>query len=408
MRKTPGAAVVSALAVAVLGLSACGNPNGSNTSTSSDQPPLRIVITSSLSTSGVSANDQTAISAAKAAVATVNAAGGVLGKPIELNVVEIANDPTSAVSKLQEQWTGANKPVIYLQVGASTIASATLPIATQNKVVSFNQAPTADSGDPSKFPYNFDLSPSTPNYAQGFCPELKSMNAKSIGIIYNDTPFAESLTGEIQKACSAAGLTVVGREKFKTDSLDVTPQLSALQAKNPDVLVVSSYGAPSGYVLQGRAKLGWKVPIVGDNAFMVSPVVNSAPPAGMLGTASEENIRAEVFQSTVYQANQPAALTNMITEMKKNGNIPAPLIVAYAYDEVILAAEGAKAAGSTTDAAKIAKAIEGLPPGGPKTAVFPAYHFSSTSHSANVDASSFKFTAPTKVIDGQFGAPGSS
>jgi branched-chain amino acid transport system substrate-binding protein len=407
MRKTPGAAVASALAVAVLGLSACGN-SSDNSSNSSDQPPLRMVITSSLSTSGVSANDKTAISAAKAAVATVNAAGGVLGKPVELSVVEIGNDPTSAVSKLQQKWTSSDKPAIYLQVGASTIASATLPIASQNKVVSFNQAPTADSGNPKKFPYNFDLSPSTPNYAEAFCPELKSMNAKSIGIIYNDTPFAESLTREIQKQCGAAGLTVVGREKFKPDSLDVTPQLSALQAKNPDVLVVSSYGAPSGYVLQGRAKLGWKVPIVGDNAFMVSPVVNTPPPAGMLGTPAEENIRAEVFQSTVYQQNQPEALTNMIAKMKENGPIPAPLIVGYAYDEVILAAEGAKAAGTTTDAAKIAKAIQGLPPGGPKTAVFPAYHFSPDSHSANVEVSSFKFTAPTKVIDGQFGAPGSS
>jgi len=408
MRKTPGAALVSAMAVAVLGLSACGNSSGNNTNSSSDQPPLRIVITSSLSTSGVSANDQTALLAAKAAVATINAAGGVLGKPVELSTVEIANDPTSAVSKLQQQWTSANKPVIYLQVGASTIASATLPIASQNKVVSFNQAPTATSGDPSKFPYNFDLSPSTPNYAEAFCPELKKMNAKSFGIIYNDTPFAESLTGEIQKQCSAAGLTVVGREKFATNSLDVTPQLSALQAKNPDVLVVSSYGAPSGYVLQGRAKLGWNVPLLGDNAFMVSPVVNSSPPTGMLGTSSENNVRAEVFQSTVYRSDQPQALSNMIAKMKANGNIPAPLIVAYAYDEVILAAEGAKAAGSTTDAAKIAKAIEGLKPGGPATAVFPAYHFSSTSHSANVDASAFVFTAPTKVIDGQFGAPGSS
>jgi branched-chain amino acid transport system substrate-binding protein len=407
MRKTPGAVLVAATAVAVLGLSACAS-SGADNSSSADQPPLRIVITSSLSTSGVSANDQTAISAAKAAVATVNAAGGVLGKPVELTVVEVANDPTSAVSKLQQQWTSAKKPAIYLQVGASTIGSATLPIATQNKVVSFNQAPTATSGDPAKFPYNFDLSPSTPNYAEAFCPELKKMNAKSFGIIYNDTPFAESLTSQIQKQCGAAGLTVVGREKFKTDSLDVTPQLSALQAKNPDVLVVSSYGAPSGYVLQGRAKLGWKVPLLGDNAFMVSPVVNNPPPAGMLGTPAEADVRAEVFQSTVYRADQPAALTNMIEKMKANGRIPAPLIVAYAHDEVILAAEGAAAAGTTTDAAKIAKAIEGLAPGEPKTAVFPAYHFSATSHSANVDVSSFVFTAPTKVIDGQFGAPGSS
>jgi len=401
VRKTLGAA----LAVAALAISACSS-SGSGGGDKADQPPLRIVMTSSITSAGVGANDKTAIMAAKAAVATINAAGGVLGKPVELSVIDIAGDATTAVTKLQQQWTSSKKPIIYLQVGQSTIAKATLPIATQNKVVSFNQSPTDTSGDPSKSPYNFDLSPSTPNYAEAFCPEMKKMNAKTFGIIYNDSPFAEGLTSEVAKQCQAAGLTMVGREKFKLDALDVTPQLSALQAKNPDVLVVSSYGAPSGYVLQGRDKLGWDVPILGDNAFMVSPVVNTPPPDGMLGTDKEKDVKAEVFQSTVYDANAPAPLKDMITEMKKQGTIPAPLIVAYMHDAVVLAAAGAEAAGTTTDAAKIAKAIEGLKPGGPKTAIFPAYHFTSSSHSANVDVTSFLFTAPTKVIDGQFGAPG--
>ena len=402
MRKSLGAA----LAVVALGVAACSSSGGD--STQSGSAPLRIIMTSSVTEPGVGANDQTAIMAAKAAVQTINAAGGVLGKPVELSVVDIAGDPTTAVTKLQQAWSGSKKPSIYLQVGASTIAQATLPIASQNKVVSMNQAPTDTSGDPSKFPYNFDFSPSTPNYAEAFCPEMKAMNAKTFGIVYNDTPFAESITGEIAKQCVAAGLQMVGREKFKADALDVTPQLSTLQAKHPDVLVVSSYGAPSGYVLQGLDRLGWHPPVLGDNAFMVSPVVNTAPPKGMLGTSVEKGVKAEVFKSTVYSADQSAALNNMITKMKAQGTIPAPLIVAYTYDEVILAAAGAEAAKTTTDGAKIAKAIEGLPAGGPKTAIFPAYHFSPTSHSANVDATAFLFTVPTKVIDGQFGAPGAS
>jgi branched-chain amino acid transport system substrate-binding protein len=74
VRKT----LCAVLAVAVLGISACGNSAG-NTSNNSDQPPLRIVMTSSVTSAGVGANDRTAIMAAKAAIETVNAAGGVLG-----------------------------------------------------------------------------------------------------------------------------------------------------------------------------------------------------------------------------------------------------------------------------------------------------------------------------------------
>ena len=96
-----------------------------------------------------------------------------------------------------------------------------LPIASQAKVVTFNISPTDTSGNPSSFPYNFDLSPSTANYAEAFCPELKKMGAKSFALIHGDDPFADSITDEISKQCSAAGLKVTGNQAFKPDSLDV-------------------------------------------------------------------------------------------------------------------------------------------------------------------------------------------
>jgi branched-chain amino acid transport system substrate-binding protein len=350
-------------------------------------------------------NATTAVNAAKAAIATINKNGGVLGHDVELDVQDDAGTPTTAVTKLTSALNGSKKPAVLMQADASPEATALLPLTTQNKIVSFNQAPTADSGDPSKNPYNFDLSPSTANYAAAFCPQMKKDGAKTFGIIHGDSAFADSETDEVAKQCVAAGLQLVGNEKFALTALDVTPQLSALQAKKPDVLMASSYGAPSGYVLQGLDRLGWKVPVIGDNAFMVSPVITTAPPSGLLGTTLEANAKALVFASTAYSATQPQPVTDMIAGMKAQGGLPAPLIVAYAYDAMILAAAGAIAAGTTTDGAKIAAAIEKLTPGGPKTAIFPKYNFTATSHAANIDPSAFAFVKPTKVIDGQFGNP---
>jgi branched-chain amino acid transport system substrate-binding protein len=139
---------------------------------------------------------------------------------------------------------------------------------------------------------------------------------------------------------------------------------------------------------------------------MVSPVVTSPPPSGQLGTPTEASLKCEVFQSTQYQANPPAPLTAMIQGMKALGPIPAPLILAYMYDGVILAAAGAQQAGTTTDGAAIAMAVDSL--ANAPTAIFSTYHFSSTSHSPNEDPTAFAFVAPSKVVDGQFGAPGSS
>ena len=415
MRKTIGVLVaVVALGVTAACSSSSGSKGGSSTAAGSGSgsssaatvaDPLRILLIAPTSSATLANNATTAVNAAKAAVDTINKNGGVLGHPVQLTVVDDAATPTTAVTKLQSALSGSDKPAIVMQADSSTVATAILPILTQNKVVSFNQAPNTTSGDPSKTPYNFDLSPATANYAAAFCPQMKTMGAKTFGIIHNDSPFADSETDEVAKQCVAAGLTMVGNEKFALTALDVTPQLSSLQAKKPDVLMVSTYGAPSGYVLQGLNRLGWNVPLLGDNAFMVSPVITTPPPSGMLGTANEANAKALVFASTAYSATQPQPVTDMINGMKAYGAIPAPLIVAYAYDAMVLGAAGAVAAGSTTDGAKIAAAIEKLPPGGPKTAIFPAYHFSATSHAANIDPTAFAFVKPTKVIDGQFGNP---
>ncbi|WP_181780292.1 ABC transporter substrate-binding protein [Pseudonocardia pini] len=396
-----GAAVVLAVTAA------CGGGQAADSAGPSGEP-LRILLLAPISAPALANNATTEINAAKAAVEVINKNGGVLGRPIELDVQDEANSPTTAVTKLNTALSGDAKPSVLVQTDASPITSAVLPLSNQNKIVALNFAQTADSGNPAKYPYSFDLAASTASIGAAFCAQMQSMNVKSFAIIRNDTPFANAETDEVTKQCQAAGLTLTGAEKFATSTLDVTPQLSALQATNPEVLVFFAYGAPSGYVLQGVNRLGWNVPLLGDGAVIASPVVTSPPPAGMLDTEFEANLKAMAYASTVYKADQPQPVTDLISGMKAAGGIPAPLTVAYAYDAVVLAAAGAEAAGTTTDGAKIAAAIEALPPGGPKTAIFSSYTFSPTSHSANPDPTEFAFIKPTKLVDGQFGNPSAS
>ncbi|HZQ83464.1 MAG TPA: ABC transporter substrate-binding protein [Acidimicrobiales bacterium] len=384
------------------GTAAGGTAAGGATSAT----PLRLLEEAPLSFAPLQPNAQTAVAAAKAAVSYVNSHGGVLGHPVELTVVDDAGNPTTAVTKLESAINSGSKPAVFLQADASTEAAAELPILAQNKILSFNQAPTSSSGDPAKFPYNFDLSPSTANYASAFCPYVKSHGGSSVGILHGNDAYGDALGPAMAKACQDAGVKVTGTQQFELTALDMTPQLEALEAGHPSYLLLQAYGPPAGYVLQGLQKLGWNVPVLGDDSVMVSPVITSPPPSGQLGAPTEANLKCEVFQSTVYQANAPAPLTAMVQGMKAQGPIPAPLILAYMYDAVVLAAAGATKAGTTTDAAAIAKAIEAGVDA--PTAIFAKYNFTTTSHSPNEDASAFAFVQPSKVVDGQFGAPGST
>jgi branched-chain amino acid transport system substrate-binding protein len=408
--------VVVASAVASLALAAACSSSGkpsSNTGGSTggssggggSSTPVQIMVSAAISATGtLGANSKMAVNSVKAAVAVVNKGGGIMGHQVDVTTVDDQGDPTTAVTKLQAQINSGHKPLAWLNSGPSNLSAAVLPILNQNKIISFNVGPTADSADATKFPLNFDMSPSSPNYALAFCPYAKTQNLTKVAILYTDDAYGDVLGPAIKANCESTGSTVTGISKFDPTSLDMTPEIQKLQTGNPQALVLVGYGAEVGYVLKGITKLGWTVPILGDVAVAATDIINTAPPAGLLGTAEEKNLKIQVFESTVAQANQPAALTTMIAALKALGSVPASLVLGYDYDGVQLLKAGAEKAKTVTDPAAIATAIVGLPAGAAATAVFPQYFFTATNHSPNQPASAFTFAVPSALTDGQFDA----
>jgi branched-chain amino acid transport system substrate-binding protein len=403
-------ALVAALGSSILLIAACGSSKtGSGDTNGGSGGTVAVMVSAGLSAPGtLGRNAAMTVQAVKASAAVINKNGGIQGKQIVVTTVDDKGDPTTAVTQLQKAINSGNKPVIWLDSGPANLAAAVLPILTQNKILSFNIGPTKDSSNPTKYPYNFDLSPSTPNYATAFCPFAKTQGNTKVAILYADDAYGSSLGPAIQKDCQAGGSTVTGIEKYADTALDMTPQLQKLQGGNPQSLILVGYGAPVGYVLKNISKLGWSVPVLGDVAVAATDVVSAAPPTGLLGQPEEARLRMEVFQSTVYQdpTKQPANLNTMIQALKAQGAIQATLVLAYDYDGLQLSAAAAKKANTTTDVAALAKAIEGLGAGEANTGVFEQYYYSSTNHSPNEPADAFTFAKPSKVVDGQFGAPG--
>jgi branched-chain amino acid transport system substrate-binding protein len=402
-------ATVAALGSSLLLAAACSS-NNTGSGSGGDSGTVRVLVSAGLSAQGtLGRNAAMTVQAVKASAAVLNKAGGINGKQIQVDAVDDQGNPTTAVTKLQEAINSGHKPLAWLDSGPSNLAAAVLPILNQNKILSFNIGPTKDSSDATKFPYNFDLSPSPTTYAKAFCPYAKEQGQTKVAILHADDAYADALGPQIKSACEAGGATVTGIDKFDETSLDVTPQLQKLQGGNPQALIVVAYGAPVGYVLKGLTKIGWNVPVLGDVAVAATDIVVTAPPAGLLGTPEVANLRMEVFQSTGYreQGKQPAALNTMIQALAAQGSIQASLVLAYDYDGLQLVAAAAKKANTTTDTAALAKAIEGLGAGEANTGVFEQYFFTADNHSPNEPAEAFTFVKPSKLVNGQFGAPAS-
>lgn len=392
------------LAGAALVLAGCGGAEGGAGGGGSDEP-YRVLVTGGISAQGVlAANSQTSVLAARAAVEEINATGGIGGRHVELTVVDDAGDATQAVTRLREALASDTPPDLYMNSGPSTIATATLPILTQNGVLSFNIGPTQDSADPSKFPLNFDLSPSPQDQIRGFVAEVQARGYTSVGIIHGSSAYGETFGPAAESAMTEAGIRVTGIQEYDVAALDMTPQLQALQGGQPQALIVDGYGAPVGYLLQSLERLGWDVPLLGDTSVSATSLVSTDPPAGVLGTPLVRNLTMQVYTSTSYD---PAAerVNTMVQTMSRLGDIPANLILAYNYDGIYLAAAAAQDAGST-DAEAIARSL--VQPDvleAADTSVLSRYNFTADVHSPQVSPDVFRFVAPSKVLDGQFGNP---
>lgn len=398
---------VAALAVAAAA-AACSSSGTTGSSTSaSGSTPYRVLVSAGLSSPGpLQVNSEMAVLAAKAGAKEVNAAGGIDGHQVQVTVVDDASTASTAVTVLQDALHSGAKPDLYLDSGPAPTSAAVLPILKSNGVLSLNTAPVGNSSNPADYPLNFDLSPGPADYVQGFLPAIKAAGYQKIGIIHSSDEYGTLLGTAYQSAFTKAGYTVTANEQYDVTALSMTPELQAIEATHPDVLVLDGYGAPIGYILKDLAQLGWNVPILADNSVAATNLISEPAPAGLLGTSYVKNLKMQVFNSTEYNASA-TVVNNAVAQLKATGTITASLILGYNYDAMLLVAAAAKAANSTDPAAIARELVVPSVLSSAKTAILARFNYTAGNHSPQPSPSEFTFIAPTALVDGQYGHPSS-
>ncbi|MGV9193847.1 ABC transporter substrate-binding protein [Microbacterium sp. MC2] len=399
------AATAAGIVVSTMVLAGCAGDStpASNGEEGSADEPIQIVVLGGLGAEGILAdNATTAVTAALASVDAVNDKGGILGREVEITHLEDNADPTVAVTKLREFIATEGKPALVMNSGPSTITEAMLPIMTQNEIVSFNIGPTAGSGDPSVNPYSFDLSASVPDYLASFVAEMKDRGYQDVAILHGSSAYGELFGADGEKAFTEAGFTVTGNEGFDNAALDMTAQLSALKAGDPEVLVLDAYGAPLGYVLQSLEKLGWDVPVMGNTSVSATGLIATPAPEGVLGTDQVKNLTMQVYTSTQYNPDD-TKVNEAVERMIAAGDIKSSLILAYNYDAALLFKAAAEKAGGIDDAdALVAALTDPAVQKAAETAILSNYAFTAEEHSPHVTPDQFAFIPPGELVNGQF------
>ena len=198
------------------------------------------------------------------AIDEVNAAGGVLGRPLELVARDDEANPSKGVLAAREliQRVG----VVALVGGLDTpVSMAIVPIANQMKVPFLGPwaAGTGITRNGAADNYAFRVSAVDALVDEALVAyAIKTHQAKKPGMILVNNAWGESNQQGLTAALKTAGLPAAGIEKYEASDVDMVPQLTRLKEAGADTLFLVGNVGPSAQVVKSLDRMGWSVPVV--------------------------------------------------------------------------------------------------------------------------------------------------
>jgi branched-chain amino acid transport system substrate-binding protein len=184
------------------------------------------------------------VAAAESAIEAINAAGGVLGEPVEAVVVDEGSTTGSAQTAIQTLLERDVDAIVG--PASSTIALATLgEIITAGKVAC---SPTASALALDDFPDDglfFRTIPSDSLQARAIAEVADQTGAVEATIVYADDAFGRAFSGAVQSAISSGAITVADTVPFTGRDDDLVDDAARAVAVGAQVIIVLA-GADDG------------------------------------------------------------------------------------------------------------------------------------------------------------------
>ena len=332
-------------AAAALWSAGCDGGSGGNGNAAADEILIGHVasLTGDTATFGVSADE-----GIRLALDEINAAGGVLGKPVRV----LTEDDRSLAD---EAKTVANKlitrdgVVAILGEIASSRSIAIAPVCEDNKIPMLSPGstnPKVTQGYEYVF-RNCFIDPFQGEAIGRFAVE--QLGARRIAFLYPvNSDYGVGLRDFVAQTVQSAGAEVVANESYsEKQDVDFKGQLTKIKAANPDVIVVPGYYTEAGLIAKQARELGITVPLIGGDGWDSDQTIQIG------GDAIEG-----CFFVNHYSADEDRPEVQKFVEgykKKYGGKIPDAMAI-LAYDSMKIMADAIQRAGGT-DGTKIRDAL---------------------------------------------------
>jgi branched-chain amino acid transport system substrate-binding protein len=304
---------------------------------------ITVAVASSM-TGGEAAFGRQMRNGAELAVADLNAAGGVLGKQLKLEVGDDACDPKQARS-VAEKLTGMGIPFVAGHYCSSSSIPASEAYAEGN-VLQITPGSTNPLFTERKL-WNVLRVCGRDDQQGAVAAEFlaKTFKDKNIAILNDKSTYGKGLADETKKALNKAGVQEKMFESYNKGDRDFTAIVSRLKRDNIDVVYVGGYHQEAGLLVRQMRDQGLQTTLMGGDALNDKEFSSVTGPAGA-GT---------LFTFGPDPRNKPAA--KAIVEKFKAKGIDPEGYTLYTYAAFQVWAQAVAKAG-TTDPKKVAETIK--------------------------------------------------
>jgi len=292
----------------------------------------------------------------KLAVAEINAAGGVLGRQIQL--VE-RDDEAKNERGVQIAQELINKEKVVATIGFinTGVALASQRFYQEAKIPVINNVATGTvitkQFEKEKDNYIFRTSAADKIQAKMIADEaVDKQKFTKVAILADSTNYGQLGREDLEKVLADKKVTPVAIEKYNIKDVDMTAQLLKSKQGGAQAVLTYGIGPELAQIANGMEKLNWQVPIIGSWPLSMGNFIDNS---GKNGNG------ARMPQTFIQDGNTPKrkAFIEAYQKAYKVDRMPSAVSAAQGYDSIMLLAAAIKQAG-TTDGDKVRAALENL------------------------------------------------
>jgi branched-chain amino acid transport system substrate-binding protein len=301
------------------------------------------------------------------AVADVNAAGGINGRPLQATILD-DESKADVAQQLATQLVG-QKVAAIVGGSLSPTSDAIARVANDAKILQVYLTPTLSVWQTKDGvrKYTFEATPHNELEVTKLFTFMKdTLHTKKLAVLHDDQLYGTQGTQVAEAEAKAQNVPIVDEEAYAVTATDVTPQLQKVKAAGADTILIYTAAPSAGILVRQVHQLAAGTHLIGTTGIVSDNFLKVTGKDG-------DGVYADMDLDRTYPN---AVQRKLLAAYRSAYNAGANNFASFAWDAVHLVAYALRTAKST-EGDKLVSALEAMKP---YTGTTGTYKFTATDH----------------------------